>query len=587
MRVILLALFVTAITPGAPARASTAFDRLDELNLKLDAAADKVKLNVGASAERRAAQIQDLQSLADEVRGKLTADLSSEADAFELVKKKLAHLDQLIGFAKTMQRAMEMRQAIVNIHLQNRPATSTDFATYQAAIDALQKSGEPALADGARSLRDEFGKLQAENRRLEELVAKIARLESSRMAAIKAQKETEDRVTTRADRAYAAARQTLESAYAVLAEKDVPLPDGMTAALDRAAKSLEPFSEQAREALLAETRFLRLVDEWLSVDADVLPAMAKMLGGDPIASGTLREPKLARPFQAKSGWCYAALLHSVRAGGASPGTFAFQSRAKGESGLQPFRVWRDPRAGVVYGACATLAEPAGFGGTLGADAKNGARWVLLGWPRAKFPRDLARNLSVTPPNPCDAKAWMQQWTEPVPGSIVFAGGEPRLVVEDVPEQQVVVRTLAFERIALTRRVVTGRPANGPTLPTLTPPLPSCFPGAPRSADNLALAKCRRNLAAKHTKTAGADAVQLDEDLATFSPHSLELASYATDEWKTDDAKQCGPAERRVQTAWEKAVKKIGEALVKQTSDPIDRPALMADAAAWAEGTGGR
>jgi len=55
------------------------------------------------------------------------------------------------------------------------------------------------------------------------------------------------------------------------------------------------------------------------------------------------------------------------------------------------------------------------------------RYAVVGWAKSAFPAHQLEGMYLAMPDPCDAVAWKNIWTDPVPGTLLYWGSQPVLV----------------------------------------------------------------------------------------------------------------------------------------------------------------
>ncbi len=156
------------------------------------------------------------------------------------------------------------------------------------------------------------------------------------------------------------------------------------------------------------------------------------------------------------------------------------------------------RQEIFVGACTT-----GAGRLRGqivfdqASAVDTLDWVVLSWPRDRFPPALATALALDF-DPCDVDVWRSLWTRPIPGTIAYRGDEPVLVVSSDRAEytNVNVASLAGKMGFARKSELHARPS-GPVSVRSEYQAPECRQSAAMNPRGSAYIKCRYDIRNKY------------------------------------------------------------------------------------------
>lgn len=382
------------------------------------------------------------------------------------------------------------------------------------------------------------------------------------------------------------ARELVKQIQAHMSASTDPIPDAKLASLDGVVKELDPLDRNKARYYAHMLTSYRLENAWRGPENDTAGRIANVLGADVTTSGTLRDKDKTASFafKADNEKCYVAFLRFATSTGAEKlDDFAWSAGNNLTGNLQRFHMWG--RQGGPWertvGFCTTKeAQVTGSGKLTFAGTKNGLRYVVVSTARAKLPLYVATYMSADYGDPCDTDSWLSLWTNPVPGSIVYAGSEPFLVTS--PDRSGVWITAA--NVTLQNSVRLQKPNL-----TQTPPkpvkvatqfrMPGCLKLSKNttSADSTKLAKCYEGIEKRYDPQY--DALERQRDAAvSYTGRRAAIAAIErlNDAYDRDVERQCKPIEKQIAKKWEATYNKIVDTYVDSPyQSPIDRAGEMA------------
>lgn len=383
------------------------------------------------------------------------------------------------------------------------------------------------------------------------------------------------------------ARELVKSIQAHMSSSTDPIPDAKLASLDGVVKELDALDRNKSRYYAHTLTSYRLENAWRGPENDTAGRIANVLGADVATSGTLRDKDKAASFafKADNEKCYVAFLrYATSTGNEKLDDFAFTGGNNLTGNLQRFHVWG--RQGGpwerTYGFCTTKeVQVTGSGKLTFAGTKNGLRYVVVSTARAKLPLYVATYMAADWGNPCDTDAWLSLWTNPVPGSIVYAGSEPFLVTSPDRAGQL---WITAANVTLQNSVRLQKPNL-----TQTPPkpvkvasqfrMPGCLKQSKNttSADSTKLAKCYEGIEKRYDPQYDALERQRDASVSyTGRRAAIAAIERLNDAYDRDVERQCKPIEKQIAKKWEATYNKIVDTYVDSPyQSPIDRAGEMA------------
>jgi len=196
-------------------------------------------------------------------------------------------------------------------------------------------------------------------------------------------------------------------------------------------------------------------------------AVATKLGGTLVASGAAKDV-LKIDLKAKKGWCYTIFVSPTQ-GEPQLGDFTWSLPKKHT------HVQRYYKMDHVEGACVT--EDTALRGerkVTFAGSVPRLRYAVVGWPKSAFPAHQFVGMYLAMPDPCDAVAWRNIWTDPVPGTLLYWGSQPVLVEsQDRDSIWVTVRDLHEATGRARTKELSTKPQGALDVPSAVTQRPTC------------------------------------------------------------------------------------------------------------------
>jgi hypothetical protein len=318
-------------------------------------------------------------------------------------------------------------------------------------------------------------------------------------------------------------------------------------------------------------RQFRIYNSWFTPQPGA--ELARVLDGQEVARGTIRDKTSAISFSAQQDWCYAVLTRweSYAAGGTKLDPEVWSS----PNGTTPLQRWSSLTAGTpalaTYGVCTTRAtKPALRLGVSFPGSKNGLTYAVIGWPKAKVPPAIVRDLHLRRGEPCDLVAWGELWTKPIPGTFAYYRGEPHLI-QSIDRTWATVVDLAFRERRVHTDDLSARPKGPPTFATQWR-FRQCSIDEPETPESKKLAACVKRIG----KTYDAEWNTAAEDKA--SAQSLSQRDRADQRQRRVAAKNaeheenlCGPIEAPIRKRSEQLFNRLVDDLTSRPPvESLDR-----------------
>lgn len=514
-------------------------DELVVLNKKLQAAiaALPAGLNVTPTSDDEA--VKRIQAVLNDVRPKL-----KEFDDDERLPVVMGNVKNLEGELVAIQaghKAVVVMEEIRAAHDKSQVVDEAKFKAFADAVAGFQKAANQRLKGVADNLVKFVGVLKKQNQDIADHNAAVAR-DQARAAAEARRSQLAEQARKSLDHLYVLVKSGDKIPDADLNELKT-LADGIEAAVPGSAVFF--FHEHARIARFAM---------WQKPDPEAQQAIADSLGATLVAKGASPAKAFAVTFPAAEDWCYLVVGRFAKAGGTEKvDSFSWAPKA-GRSAVQAFGLAEaEGGPGFVQGVCAVKA------GQVTANAKlswiggtNTMRFAVLGWERARFPADLALRLALEPFDHCDLDAWKAAWLRPVPGTFVWRGAEPYLLVDEEGR---------------------GLDLNGSPAMLLVEQLTSKAHKAPKVATAFKFQGCTRN--GEPAWAAGSKALKACDDpiVKKFAKQKAELvkAKAPADQLAKNDADLEAELAKKCAKQIEKVSKPFGEAFDQLSADFVARP----------------
>lgn len=556
----LLAAVAVVVASPVSGMAGPELDDLRALNNELNRARQLLPTEVGGALVAEATAIADIEKITSAAREKLTEKLAVERSAFAAVFDNLTEVEGWLSHLKLSHACNVARQRILEQHHAGRRADEELFAALDAAALALAKGGNP---QGQADADFWFAQLDAV-RKADAHVGVVVR-------------EARDAAATSGYHQLVASANAMLSVLAHRNASLKPVTADAVANLRQAATALREADPTAALFYIDELTHYEIELHWASSGPGAEKAIAAVVGGSIAAQGPARGKALDLRVEAQMGMCYLLVAQfEGYTGSERLDGFTWEMNGRG-SALQTFTVHRPPtfKGLAPRGFCTThRANVTGRAALAGLDKT--LRYVLLEIDRAAFPRAFAGRLEIDAVDHCDARAWRELWTDPVPGSLLYREGEP-IVVKKVDDDgtvhfwtvgQPTPQQMAFA--SLTRDVPDAitfhsglAPAACPTGDGARAPVSRRLVGCGMKVDRKYAGKERKiRILRAAGKTTEAD----------------EMAARLAQKQARDRETRCGRIAGKAAKAFQKAHGELTSQLTNaRYQDPIDRAALIRSA----------
>ncbi len=426
-----------------------AIKQFDRVRAEIHAAFEAIPKSYGADPVGELEKIGEATKRMQAAEAALTPDLKGLA-TYPTLTTNLAALKHKIQEATLIQHCSAARRHILERHHAGHKASTPELKTLSDAVAALDAFEPKADKDVVVPWKTELARLEKENDKIVPLRTQIPGPPRTPPE----QARYDAHMTT----ASAAANKALAAVVAD-AKKPGPLPAADLTALATAAGQVKSVDPKAARYYLHRLEAFHLVSDLREGSAAGAKAMADRLGGTVARQGKTRGRRLRVTLKGEKDTCYTLF--------APAGTKFRPARAKDAHGYTIDDATYDGLAAT--GTCLMGASSV----RLEAATPRKAPYVVVAIPRAKMPLFLATYLALNPGDPCNLAQWKDEWLHPIPGTVVWGGGEPYLVTKVSPPAQKIVglTTTSGGHVRATKlQLVDDAP---PTVKYATPVL---FPG---------------------------------------------------------------------------------------------------------------
>jgi hypothetical protein len=567
-------------------------DKLNDLNDKVNAARKLLIERVGSDPQNERASIEKARQALAVARAGLTDDLKRDKAGYDSVASNLGDAER---WNESSATALEAELALA-------PAIKADAAGQE--ITAAQLAAIEAKVDAARGNAFEGWKNVTDNQvnRLSTLKSNVAagparREEARQRAEAQAKREALEKQQAAAQKVGHEANEALRAAYDKLSRYDVP-DEAMIAAIEQRAAAVEGIIPTGGQFYRNEAGLLRM---YFNLDqADAADRLKTQFGGAIASKGEAHAKTFKVPVKAQANHCYVFFGKIISWGGQekiidltteTPSTGApmqeFHIGFANESSLHD--KWRGME---VQGACAVQAGQLFFGGGLQvAGTRNGLRYAVLDFTRGEFPTLLATHLNLELPDSCDADAWATMFTNPVPGTVGYVGGEPVLLTSADPvggngDINIVFAGNPYASSNPRKNSVSSTPPQRVTFkhPFEFKRCPERVNGVmPRAPLSRQIAECEASIERKYAAAwASVDAARERADRSStnyvkfYNPAAEEQAGRLREAYDRDWDAKCKPIEERAKKTLEAKFNKLVDSLTdKPPADAVKRAELNA------------
>ena len=423
--------------------------QFDQVRAEIHSAFEAIPKSYGADPAGELEKIGLATKRMEAAEAALTPDLKGLA-TYPTLTTNLAALKRKIQEATLIQHCSAARRRILEAHHAGHKASAAELKALTDAVAALDAFEPKAEKDVVAPWKSELARLDEEN-------GKIVPLRTQIPGPPRTPPE-QARYDAKMATASAAANNAL-AALVTDAKKPGALPAADLTALATAAGQVKSVDPKAARYYLHRLEAFRLVSDLRQASPEGAKALADRLGGTVTHSGTTRGRRLRVRLKGEKDTCYTLF--------APAGTRFRRMRAAGAHDYAIEDATYDGLAAA--GLCLMGAAPV----RLEATTARKAPYVVVAIPRAKMPLFLVTYLALNPGDPCNLAQWKDEWLDPIPGTVVWGGGEPYLVTKVSPPAQKIVglTTTSGGHVRATKlQLVDDAP---PTVKYATPVL---FPG---------------------------------------------------------------------------------------------------------------
>lgn len=544
---------------------------LRRINGDLQRGFSKVPKAYGDDPERELKGIQEGEAIVAKAEKELNPGHKLAGDAYKTVTDNIAALKDNIRNGKLAHACSAARMVILEKHNKLELASDAELKALDDAAATFAKEGGKGWENPVKFFQDEAKRLRDENPRVgERAVARAAQQK----------KRANEKEFTEATREANRARKAI---FQHLSSSQDPIPEDLLKALVDAGERVKKTSEGAALFYETEHRHFLIDNAFRSPDKEAFPKVAELYEGDLIASGKTSGKKMKVSFKTKKNWCYTMVSRfATHTGGEEINHFSFDAKG-GNTPLQEYNSYREMSYDYqrVSGVCTT--KPVSVTATADlkfAGTKNGVRYVVVGWPKDKFPTFQATYMGVYGGDSCDTEAWDQLWTNPVPGSIVYSGNEPFILTSPDRAGQMWVTMMNATRrnsVRAQKQNLSSKPQGAVAFRTQFE-----FRGCPsleyaKHKDSIKLGKCHQKIDKKYQKPW--DRAQRERENAK-TLGALKAAEAKLERLREKDAKDrrklCAPIEKQIKKKWQKTFDRIVDAYAdKAYSDEVGRAERLA------------
>lgn len=444
---------------------------------------------------------------------------------------------------------------------------SGDYSTSDGEADAgavseiiNQLSGSAALMAYAKS-----SKAERETR-----VAKQAEEEHTRAVA-RAASDAKDRAVGTVNQAIRLRNEIFSIAH----KAEEPIPEDKIKALADAVDELEGSAPNAASQFAHSLKTAKIENAWWKPEAERSKVIAKVVGGDVVASGESNGKKLDVALNAKAGHCYTVFMRYKTVTGREEVKEKEWSAQGGNTPLQRYGVWSGEKPTFqIEGTCVTKDVSVKLNADLVfAGTKNALQYVVLDSTKSKFPLYVATYMHVFVHDPCDTEAWEAMWLDPIPGAIVYIGAEPVLVSspERAGQLWITYRNATMREGRSQKNNLTQAPPKAIKFHTQYS-FPRCSKDHGETPETQRFAACHKQIDKKYDAQWDA-AERAKENAVTIG--GVRAAQAQLDRIRDADDRDreniCGPIEKKLEKKWEATFNKIVDTYTdKPYESPIDR-----------------
>lgn len=528
--------------PAAQARA-----RLEAYNAEITRAFQVLAGSYGKDPAAEQRRIDEAAQIAAGLSKAIGAPLSSAPAAYEAVTQNLRALEAELARARLAQRYSATEARVRERHAAGEPASEQDLATLEQTLAALRAEGGAGWAPTVEHFAARLERLQQDRAALASAKpAPAPAAPATTTAPPAAAPEAPNDALLAAFRAANKERRALER---LLEDTSEPLPAPALAAYLEAASRVSALSERAGRYYTTVYRHFLVANAFRAPDEEAFATLPNLYQGDLVDHGSSARKALTVRVAAEEGHCYALVGRFARFTGAEAVSGLSWSAQKKGTGLARFDLpHTGPGYQVTQGVCPSEGTRLTLKATLeGAARDNPLRYVVVGWAKEQLPAFVATYMRLLDEDRCDDEAWYRAWTRPLPGSLLYRGQEPWLVVAAArpPSDEVTLVNVNGERATVQKREVTATPPSARAF-TTTFSFQGCPAVSGGSPEAERLAKCLVRIEKKYAKRIEREERAIERARSDSAREKAEarLASLR-DRVDGDRAQQCDPLEQRL------------------------------------------
>lgn len=571
-----------ALSLAAPAQAQFGFtingktsadrdrEKVVKLNDEMNRARKLLPERFGEDPEKEAKACVDAEAPLPKIRKDLPK-YDADKRAFEQANQNLASLDVDIAQCKIAAATGAAVKKVADQHDQGKSAPDADIQAMKDATAKFTKDAPKSWTKLAKFFADRSEKFSAENATVAQRFGQEQEAKAKREADKKAEADRKalEEKTHEAGRVANEALSDLQSAVS----SNTEVTEAQLTALEQAAAGVKAIYPEAATFYTQELGFFRALAMWAKPDPEAQKTIAEFFGAELAGSGRTTGKKLKVEVNAKADTCYLLVGSFANYSGTEEVKEFFWQMAGAGTGPQEFSLRRaGDKWNAFKGQGFCMTHPAKV--TANADlvfagSKNGLRYAVLAWEKAKFPMQIAAHIGLNWPDRCDTESWYELWTKPVPGTFTYVNGEPALTtyVDDVGGNTYLnfVRVNGADSHTYKKDATTEPPKNVVVKSQFQ--FKGCHnepgPGRPLVPMAKAIADCHLRIDKKYeAQWTKIEAVRKTaRDQGGVVPANEARAAELEEKQRADREKTCGPLEEKAQKKVEETYTKLVDALV--------------------------
>jgi hypothetical protein len=523
---------------------------LEQINDMLRSGIDQIPKSFGEIPAVEQNRIKGAQEQLDKARASLTAAHRLERN-YKVIESNITLLENEITSAGLALACSKAAKDIRDLHNLGKPASAVQLQALEDAVTAFEQGKTKGWDDVVASFSKRASSAREANPRIAENEAQVARNKQKR-----ANEQKLKEVLGEANAKKGAIEQWLRQ------NPEGSIPADLMNAFDKAVAAVTAVNAKAGGYYKTERTHIEIANAWRLDNEEAASRIGKLMQGEVVASGQTTGKTLKIDVNATKDWCYSlAMRFASESGGEKIERFDWNASGANSS-LQRYETFRGINSvwQRTQGVCTTAAaKVTATANLVFAGSRNGVRYVVVGWPKPKFPAFESTYLAVHPQDQCDTVAWSELWTKPIPGSVVFIGAEPHLIQStDSPGQQwlTLINANGQNDVRAQKETITSTPPKVRAFKTQFAFGDCPDIGGAKHPDSVKLAKCHQNIDKRYQSAI--DATTHERDAArTAGAYRAAVAKLErlNDKDGDDRARECGPIRKVIE---KKAAKAFGD-----------------------------